>query len=612
MKFIQSTWRCRVRDVAHRVIAQAQGKLNVIATTEDLAAIAREVGGDRITVESIARGYQDPHFVEAKPSFILKLQKADILVTSAASWRSAGCRRSSSRAATRRSRRRQRLPRCLRPGAILDIPQGQITRAMGDVHPLGNPHYWLDPENGKAIAQGDRRQAVAASAERPGLSSSSGWPTSRRASRGREALGGGDGAIQGHEGRDLPPLVPELRRALRLDVIGYVEPRPGIPPSPQHTLDLINEMKRQNVKLVLVEPYFDLEDAELHRPGDRRRGAGDAALGRRREGGHRLLHAVRLRHQPAGRRAEEGRRRSRTEDAMDSACWQFLAAPFVASLILTGIHAYLGVHVVERGVIFVDLSLAQIAALGAAIAILLPDHGRRSARAGRLLDQPRLHLHRGGRVLDDSRPPRAHSAGGDHRHLLRRGLGGGDPRDEQGDVGERAPQGHARRQHPRGVVARSRRDRRRCTARSASSTTSSASSSWRFRWTTAAPSAQGLSVRFWDFLFYASFGFVVTSSVAIAGVLLVFCYLIVPSVGGDAVRRTSGKRLAIGWTMGTVVSALGVYFSLVLDLPTGATIVCTFGIVLALMAALRPLIRRTSEVGEVRVPARNTRLSGSV
>jgi zinc/manganese transport system permease protein len=100
------------------------------------------------------------------------------------------------------------------------------------------------------------------------------------------------------------------------------------------------------------------------------------------------------------------------------------------------------------------------------------------------------------------------------------------------------------------------------------------------------------SVRFWDFLFYASFGFVVTSSVSIAGVLLVFCYLIVPSVAAMLYAEGIGKRLAIGWTMGTIVSALGVYLSLKLDLPTGATIVVTFGIVLALMAAVRPLIVR--------------------
>src|SRR5712675_1172606 len=93
----------------------------------------------------------------------------------------------------------------------------------------------------------------------------------------------------------------------------------------------------------------------------------------------------------------------------------------------------------------------------------------------------------------------------------------------------------------------------------------------------------GLSVRFWDFLFYASFGFVVTSSVAIAGVLLVFCYLIVPSVGAMLFADRIGRRLAIGWTMGTLVSALGVYFSVLLDLPTGAAIVCTFGAVLIVM-----------------------------
>src|SRR5712675_3157258 len=93
----------------------------------------------------------------------------------------------------------------------------------------------------------------------------------------------------------------------------------------------------------------------------------------------------------------------------------------------------------------------------------------------------------------------------------------------------------------------------------------------------------GVSVRFWDFLFYASFGFVVTSSVAIAGVLLVFCYLIVPSVGAMLFADKIGRRLAIGWTMGTLVSALGVYFSVLLDLPTGAAIVCTFGAVLIVM-----------------------------
>jgi zinc/manganese transport system permease protein len=99
-------------------------------------------------------------------------------------------------------------------------------------------------------------------------------------------------------------------------------------------------------------------------------------------------------------------------------------------------------------------------------------------------------------------------------------------------------------------------------------------------------------VRLWDFLFYASFGLVVTRSVAIAGVLLVFCYLIVPSVGGMLFSARIGSRLAIGWVMGVIVSMLGMYFSVQFDLPTGATIVCTFGLVLALMATARSVFVR--------------------
>ena len=106
--------------------------------------------------------------------------------------------------------------------------------------------------------------------------------------------------------------------------------------------------------------------------------------------------------------------------------------------------------------------------------------------------------------------------------------------------------------------------------------------------------ASGTSLRLWDFLFYASFGFVVTRSVSLAGVLLVFCYLIVPSVAAMLYARNIGPRLAIGWTMGSIVSALGVLLSVQLDLPTGATIVCTFGVALIVMAAVKPLFRLQS------------------
>src|SRR6187455_2312390 len=154
MKFIQSTWAAAFAMTLIASIAQAQGKPNVITTTEDLAAIAREVGGDRIIIESIARGYQDPHFVEAKPSFYAKLNRADLVVV-------VGRELEIGWLPTMLTRSRNNKIQPGSPGyldvslgaTILEIPTGQITRAMGDVHPLGNPHYWMDPENGKRIAK---------------------------------------------------------------------------------------------------------------------------------------------------------------------------------------------------------------------------------------------------------------------------------------------------------------------------------------------------------------------------------------------------------------------------------------------------------------------------
>jgi len=241
-------------------LAQAQGKLNVVTSTEDLAAIATEVGGDRISVESIARGYQDPHFVEAKPSFILKMQKADLLIVVGREleigWLPPLI--TQSRNAKVQVGGSGYLDASMQ-ARILDLPTGQVTRAMGDVHPLGNPHYWLDPENGKLIAK-----SIAAKLEelRPNDKATF-----------EQRLADFTSRLDAAEKRWLAQLAPykgvkvvtyhrsypNFAERFGLDVIGYVEPRPGIPPTPQHTLDLIGEMKRQNVKVVMVEPYFDLK-----------------------------------------------------------------------------------------------------------------------------------------------------------------------------------------------------------------------------------------------------------------------------------------------------------------------------------------------------------------
>jgi len=240
--------------------AHAQNKLNVITTTEDLASIAREIGGDRIAVEAIARGYQDPHFVEAKPSFILKLQKADLLVVVGRelelSWLPPLIQQS--RNAKVQVGANGYLDASLQ-ARILDIPQGQITRAMGDVHPLGNPHYWLDPENGKVIA---RAIAGMLARLRPNDRAFFEQRLTDFISRVTVAQQRWSAIVAPFKGTKVVTYhrsFSNFAERFGLDVIGYVEPRPGIPPSPQHTLDLINEMKRQNVKLVLVEPYFDLK-----------------------------------------------------------------------------------------------------------------------------------------------------------------------------------------------------------------------------------------------------------------------------------------------------------------------------------------------------------------
>ena len=240
--------------------AHAQGKLNVLTTTEDLASIAREVGGDRITVESIARGYQDPHFVEAKPSFILKMQKADVLIVVGRDleigWLPPLIQQS------RNSK--------IQPGAdgyldasqqaeILEVPTTQVTRAMGDVHPLGNPHYWLDPENGKRIG---KEIADKFSQIRPNDRATFQQRLADFTARLDTAEKGWLAQMAPYKGTKVVTYhrsFPNFAQRFNLEIIGYVEPKPGIPPSPQHTLDLINDMKRQNVKLVLVEPYFDLK-----------------------------------------------------------------------------------------------------------------------------------------------------------------------------------------------------------------------------------------------------------------------------------------------------------------------------------------------------------------
>ncbi len=257
----------------------------------------------------------------------------------------------------------------------------------------------------------------------------------------------------------------------------------------------------------------------------------------------------------------------------------FLLWPFMASLILTGIHAYLGVHVVERGVIFVDLALAQIAALGATVAILIgmDPHGQAAYWLSLAFTFVGAAIFafartRRGHIPQEAFIGIAYAVASATAILLMSKATGETEHLKDMLVGN--------------ILAVSRHEVLKTAILYGAIGVFHYIFRRRFLLISTDPEqaeANGMSIRFWDFLFYASFGFVVTSSVAIAGVLLVFCYLIVPSVGAMLFADRVGRRLAIGWTMGTLVSALGVYFSVLLDLPTGAAIVCTFGAVLVVM-----------------------------
>jgi zinc/manganese transport system permease protein len=274
--------------------------------------------------------------------------------------------------------------------------------------------------------------------------------------------------------------------------------------------------------------------------------------------------------------------------------FQILLPAFIASLILTGIHAYLGVHVVERGVIFVDLSLAQIAALGLTVAYLAGYDIHTSHQAylfslGFTFIGAAIfaftRTHRKTRIPQEAIIGIVYAVSAAVAILLM----------------SKATQEteHLKEMLVGNILAVSWYE----SAKTAVMYSLVGLFHFVFRRrflliSMDEPEAerQGVNIRFWDFLFYMSFGFVVTSSVAIAGVLLVFCFLIVPSVAAMLFSERLGVRLAIGWTMGAVVSAGGVALSFVLDLPTGATIVATFGAALLLVATYRALFFRGAAI----------------
>ena len=233
------------------------GKLYVVTTTQDLASLTREVAGDRVEVVSLAKGYQDPHFVDAKPSYVLQLSRADLLMAVGleleVGWLPTLVQQA-------RNPKLLTSTNYLDPSTAVDIlerPKEQVTRALGDVHPFGNPHYWLDPENGRKMARAIAEKLTALDPAGADLYRKNVASFEQRLDQKEKEWDAEMALYAGTEIVTYHNSWPNFAKRFQLRVVGYVEPKPGIPPGPAHVAGLIDMMKSRHVPLILMEPYFD-------------------------------------------------------------------------------------------------------------------------------------------------------------------------------------------------------------------------------------------------------------------------------------------------------------------------------------------------------------------
>ena len=246
------------------VSAPAMAQLKVVTSSTDLYDIATAVGGDKIKATHIEQGYQDPHFVEAKPSFILQLQKADVFafvgMDLEVGWMGPlidGARN----------------PK-IRPGGsgyvdvskaitALDVPKGSIDRSQGDVHPYGNPHYWLDPDNGRKIARMFKQKFTELDPRNAAI-------YERNEGAFREKLNAAE--------KTWAPLVAQIKgkpvvawhtswryfaEYNGMDIVAFMEPKPGVPPSASHLASVIAKIKQTGAKAIVMEPFYDKKVGEM-------------------------------------------------------------------------------------------------------------------------------------------------------------------------------------------------------------------------------------------------------------------------------------------------------------------------------------------------------------
>jgi len=238
----------------------AEAKLRVVSSLQDFASIAQAVGGDRVETFALAKGFQDPHFVDAKPSFVLQLSRADLLIVAGLELEIGYLPPLIDQ--SRNTKIHVGSSGYLDASSVCEIlqrPTTAVTRAMGDVHPYGNPHFWTDPQNGRRVAR-----AIAAKLSELDPSGAATYQENLTdfETKLTEKEKEWDAKLAPYNGARIIAFHdswPNFAERFRLDVAGFIEPKPGIPPTPSHTLEIINLIKNENIRLIIVEPYFDMK-----------------------------------------------------------------------------------------------------------------------------------------------------------------------------------------------------------------------------------------------------------------------------------------------------------------------------------------------------------------
>jgi zinc/manganese transport system substrate-binding protein len=238
---------------------RAEAKLRVVASIETFADLTRQVGGDRVDVTSLSRGYQDPHFVEAKPSLVLALNRADALVYVGldleVGWLPPLVQQSRNGRIQRGQAGNIDASSSIRPEDVPAVPSDQL-RSMGDIHPLGNPHYWIPPKNARAVARLIATRLTALDAAGAATYQAALAKFEARLAAKEKEWEAAAASLRGTRIVTFHKSWSYVARWLGLQEVGTIEPKPGVPPAASHTAQLVELMKNSGVKLVVVESFY--------------------------------------------------------------------------------------------------------------------------------------------------------------------------------------------------------------------------------------------------------------------------------------------------------------------------------------------------------------------